>query len=191
MSKFSRLIIGLKKLTRNILTKISSFFEIPWAKPLGSDLMITYQCNFRCSHCNIWQEQKKPELTLAEWQKIIIDLRQWLGPHFPLSIGGGEPFLKPDILAIIEFLVKHDFQVTIETNGYLIDEQLAQKIVNLGISEIRISLYSHAPELHNKTRGIPDAHQRAVEALNFLAEAKNATGSKLRICLGLLVNEEN
>ena len=153
--------------------------------------MITYECNFRCCHCNIWQEQKKPELTSADWQKIIIDLRQWLGPCYPLSIGGGEPFLRSDILAIIEFLVKHEFQVTIETNGYLIDEQLAQKIVNLGISEIRISLYSYAPDLHNKMRGVLDAHQRAMEALNFLAEAKKQTESKMKICLGLLVNSEN
>ena len=191
MFKFSRLIIGLKKLAQNILAKISSFFHKPWAKPRGGDLMITSLCNFRCSHCNIWQEQKKPELTLAEWQKIIIDLRQWLGSHYPLSVGGGEPFLRPDILDILDFLVKHDFQVTIETNGSLIDEQLAKKLVALGISEIRISLYSFAPELHNKMRGIPEAHKKAMAALNFLADAKKATNSKLKICLGLLVNDEN
>ena len=169
----------------------SRFFSFPWAKPQGSDLMITNACNFRCSHCNIWQQSNGQELDLTNWQKIIFDLRQWLGPNYFLSVGGGEPLLKKDILTILEVLVKNDFRVTLVTNGYLIDEIMAQKIVSLGIEGIRISLYSFEPQLHNEMRGVADAHQRAKQALEWLATAKKKQNSQLKITVAILVNEKN
>jgi len=182
---------GLKKFKNNLGEKISRHLKLPLAKPQGVDFMITGECNYHCVHCNIWQEQGQPDLDLVCWQKIITDLRQWLGADFPVSVNGGEPLMRKDILEIINFLHKNNFQVTLVTNGYLIDEVMAQKLVSSGLSEIRISLYSLSPELYNQMRGVADAHQKTLAALKFLKQEKNKQNSQVKICLALLINAKN
>jgi len=180
-----------KKIFNSILEKLSYFFNFPLSKPKGSDLIITYNCNFRCSHCDIWKCAERNELNTVEWKKIISDLRKWVGPGYLISLGGGEPLIRPDILEILNFLKINDFRVILESNGYLINKEMAAKIVATGIEEIRISLYSFDPAIHNSLRQIPWAHEKAKEAILDLAEAKQRQGSQMKICLGVLLNEKN
>lgn len=154
-------------------------------------MIVTYQCNFRCSHCDIWKDQAGQELNTNQWIKIIHDLRKWLGDDYPVAIGGGEPLLRKDIFEIVKALIDNNFIVTLETNGYLIDKKTAELLVQSGIHEVRISLYSFSPALHNKMRGVPNAHEKAVQALRLLSEAKKNLKSKMKISIGLLLNKEN
>jgi MoaA/NifB/PqqE/SkfB family radical SAM enzyme len=81
---------------------------------------VTNRCNFRCSFCFYGEEivkgRKPDELTLAEHQRIA---RQ-TGPLIQLSIGGGEPFLRRDVDAIVSAYVRETgvTYVTIVTNGW-------------------------------------------------------------------------
>lgn len=179
------------KIYNYLAEKVSRFLNYPCDRPRGSDLIVTYGCNFQCTHCDIWQEKDKKELTVAEWLKVIKNLRAWLGPNYLISVGGGEPLLRPDIFVILDALVKNNFRVILESNGFLVDEEKAEKIVKSGIEEVRISLYSLTPSIHNEMRNVSGAQEKAVAALLNLAKMRNQHKAKLKISLGLLLNQKN
>ena len=87
---------------------------------------VTNRCNFRCNFCfyrdEIDKGQKPDELSFNEIKKFSKNI----GPLMQLSLTGGEPFLRKEIIEIADVLVKEtDPQyVTIPTNGSLGDRIL-------------------------------------------------------------------
>ncbi len=79
---------------------------------------VTFRCNARCRFCFNWREinqNKDKELSLEEIQKISENL-----PRFPwLLLSGGEPFLRSDLVDLIETFHRNNkvAHVTIPTNG--------------------------------------------------------------------------
>ncbi|MEM5831937.1 MAG: radical SAM protein [Candidatus Aenigmatarchaeota archaeon] len=72
--------------------------------------MLTYECNSKCKTCNIWKiykrnpELKRNELSLEEFDKIFSSIGKnilWV------NLGGGEPFLRKDLVEICESLYQH------------------------------------------------------------------------------------
>ena len=63
-------------------------------------LYVTTRCDERCIHCFYWDElNPKPnaDFTLAEFERTLTSM----GEIFNLFIGGGEPFLRPDLAEIV------------------------------------------------------------------------------------------
>ena len=65
---------------------------------------VTNVCQSRCKTCNIWElyhrspEKRNGELTFEEIEKVF----QSLGHVYVFNVSGGEPFLRPDIVEIID-----------------------------------------------------------------------------------------
>lgn len=94
-----------------------------------STLMIhpNYKCNFNCIYCYIDDKNKKV-IPYKKWVSIIKEAKK-LGVY-SVDILGGEPFLYPNLLSLINFIVRNKMRVNIFTNGALIDEQFLEKIKN-------------------------------------------------------------
>ena len=56
------------------------------------DLALTYRCNNDCAHCYNARPRNSPELTTAEWKKILDRLWELGIPHVVFT--GGEPTLR-------------------------------------------------------------------------------------------------
>ncbi|MBT4071635.1 MAG: radical SAM protein, partial [Candidatus Magasanikbacteria bacterium] len=56
-------------------------------QPIDCVLGVTYNCNSRCTMCNIWKIKNSPELPVKEYEKLPRSLRD-------INISGGEPFLR-------------------------------------------------------------------------------------------------
>lgn len=85
-------------------------------------LFVTVRCNCRCPTCfnwsNIWgDEGGKVELSVDEIRKVALNLK----PLPQLLLSGGEPFLRTDIVDIVEafYRLAGTRQITIPTNGTL------------------------------------------------------------------------
>lgn len=92
--------------------------------PVEITFFVTAKCNFRCIHCFNWQNianaTPKNELTMAEIEKITSTIPCFLR----LSLSGGEPFLRDDLIQICQSFYKNcqvKF-ITIPTNGYLTEK---------------------------------------------------------------------
>lgn len=77
---------------------------------------VTSKCNLDCSYCYV--PKLDYELGFEEWKKIIKDLSDF--GIFQLTFGGGEPFLRKDVIRLAKFADDCGLNVTVTTNGLLL-----------------------------------------------------------------------
>ncbi|MBV8255186.1 MAG: GTP 3',8-cyclase MoaA [Chitinophaga sp.] len=105
-------------------------------------LSVTDRCNLRCTYCMPEQmkfEQKSSLLTDDE----IIRLVKMLAYDgiSKIRITGGEPFMRPDLLSLLEKIknIEGITDITITTNGVL-TKPFIPALCDLGIQQINLSL---------------------------------------------------
>ena len=134
-------------------------------KPSLISWNLTKKCNLRCPHC--YMEAGRPaerELTTDECLALI-DEMQALGTEM-LILTGGEPLLRKDIYDIARYASGRGLWVVMGTNGVLVTDAVARKMVECGIQGVGISIDSIDPEKHNRFRGGPNAWEYSVRALD-------------------------
>lgn len=108
------------------------------------------------------------ELTTEECLDLIDEMKA-LGTEM-LILTGGEPLLRKDIYEIARYASSKDIWVVMGTNGVLITDDVAEKMVECGVKGVGISIDSLDPEKHNQFRGGPDAWSHSVRALDVCRE---------------------
>ena len=147
--------------------------------PLTINWAVTNRCNFKCRHCYS-RTDPSDELdnkTLCACIEKIVK-----AGVLSINFGGGEPLLRKDLLDIASFSSGKGLRVSMNSNGYLIDKDMAAQLKKAGFSKVGISLDSHIPDVHDGFRGIPGSHGRAVAALAYLKEAGIKTSISTVIC---------
>ena len=133
--------------------------------PMGVHLDVTYRCNERCVHCYL-DHDDHGEMTTAEVKDVLEQLAE-AGTFF-LTLSGGEVLMRRDFFEILEHARRLLFNVRIKTNGVMIRTQEAQRLRELGVEQIQISIYSHRPEVHDAITKLPGSLKRSVAAIRFL-----------------------
>lgn len=133
--------------------------------PLSVHLDVTYRCNERCVHCYL-DHDDHGEMTTVEIKDVLTQLSE-AGVFF-LTISGGEVLMRRDLFDILEFARGLLFNVKLKTNGVMIREQEAKRILELGVEQVQISVYSHLAEVHDAITKLPGSLKRTIEAIRFL-----------------------
>jgi AdoMet-dependent heme synthase len=133
--------------------------------PLSVQLDITYRCNERCVHCYL-DHDDHGEMTTAEIKDLLEQMAD--AGVFILTISGGEIMLRKDFFEILEHARRLTFCVKLKTNAVLIREREADRIRDLGVESIQVSIYSHRPEVHDAITLVPGSLKRSVNAIRFL-----------------------
>lgn len=76
--------------------------------------------------------------------------------------------MRRDFFAIVEHARSRLFNVKVKTNGVMIREAEAQRMRELGVEQVQISIYSHNPEVHDGITKLPGSLRRTIEAVRFL-----------------------
>jgi MoaA/NifB/PqqE/SkfB family radical SAM enzyme len=128
-------------------------------------ISLTSRCNLRCTGCSAHKEMPYDlDITLIDW--IISDSKNKGTKLFVLA--GGEPFLRKDVLPLLE---KHnDAYFQIFTNGTLIDETIAQFFSKVGNALVLFSLEGRAEDTDLR-RG-EDVFQRITHAMSLLKDKR-------------------
>ncbi len=94
------------------------------SKPRFFEVSLTSRCNLKCVMCEVW---KKPWDIPKETVKEVIEYLPYLGR---LRLSGGEVFLSEYFEKLIEKSSYYpNVRMAINTNGLLIDEEWAKKLV--------------------------------------------------------------
>ncbi len=136
--------------------------------PLGVHMDVTYRCDERCVHCYLDHEDHG-EMTTEEIMGILDQLAE-AGTFF-LTLSGGEVFMRQDFfqnpgiraLALL-------FCVKVKTNAFMIREKQADRLAELGIEGVQVSIYSHRPEVHDAITKLPGSLKRSVAGIRLLRE---------------------
>jgi MoaA/NifB/PqqE/SkfB family radical SAM enzyme len=148
--------------------------------PRQLQINVTFRCNSRCTMCNIWQMEDRPEMDLAQFAQVLKD------PLFDgierLTLAGGEPSLRADLIPLTELFINRMAQLkslTLVTNGLAVERILADSRdmlrlcsehgINLNIS---VSL-DGLGKIHDDMRNVPGAFSRVEECLLSLKELQS------------------
>jgi MoaA/NifB/PqqE/SkfB family radical SAM enzyme len=160
----------------------------PPERPIGAKLEITYACNLRCGFCYTDSPrhtlQRTPELSDDEWRDVV---RQSLELGIVEAVvTGGEPFLRKELtLGLIETLSAAGVGVTLNTNGWFVDEEVASRLGSLHGVTAHVSLDGARAGLHDGARGVPGSWRRAVEGIDRLL------GAGVGVCVVHVVTPAN
>src|SRR5512142_544706 len=90
-------------------------------RPFSCLVQVTNRCNMQCSFCDFWPNAapKKDELTVADYERVAKEMAE-IGCYC-ISIEGGEPFVRPDLVDIVRAFARQHVPVLF-TNGWYVTE---------------------------------------------------------------------
>src|SRR6185312_17351495 len=135
--------------------------------PISVHFDVTYRCNERCVHCYL-DHDDHGEMTTSEIKRVLDELAD-AGTFF-LTFSGGEVLMRRDFFELLEYARNLMFAVRIKTNAVMIGESEARRMLELGVDQIQVSIYSHRPEVHDAITKLPGSLRRSIEAIRFLTE---------------------
>ena len=144
----------------------------------------TRTCNLKCRHCYMSSDAKKynDELSTEEAKRFIDDLAEFNVPV--LLFSGGEPLIRPDFFELAAYSDEKGVRPTLSTNGTLITPEVAQRIKDIGVGYVGISL-DGLQDVNDQFRGMDGAFAAAMQGI------KNCVAVDQRVGLRFTINHHN
>jgi MoaA/NifB/PqqE/SkfB family radical SAM enzyme len=143
------------------------------------NLEVTKRCNARCDFCDYWAREATPEL--ADYVPVVKKLQ-------PLSVSltGGEPLLREDLVRVIRDLRGHFsfLYISLITNGWLLTRERGLGLWEAGLDELSISL-DYLDERHDEARGLPGL------ARHILKIVPELRAGGVNLCLNVVIKRGN
>jgi len=134
-------------------------------RPDQVHLAVTDRCFLPCLHCDIWKNDT-PDLEEAVWADLIDRLAAWCAPA-GMNFVGGEPLLRKDLERLMARAVSSGFEVSFNTNGWLVTPKRAQAISDAGVSIAYVSLDGIDAETVDHSRGREGSFDKAMSAIDL------------------------
>ena len=135
-------------------------------------------CNIECRNCYIESSPENDRLvymTRAEVASFLDEIAREALPTRVIGFTGGEPFMNPNILAMLGDALHRGHAVLVLTNAMHPMQRPRIKSGLLALREahgdglvIRVSLDHYGKTLHEEERG-PDTYDKTVEGIDWLA----------------------
>ncbi len=118
-------------------------------------------CNLECQNCYIESSPKNDRLLYLTKDDVLPYIKEIEENSLPvelIGITGGEPFLNPNIINIIETILRAGHKALVLTNAYKVISRWDKKLLTLNQLFpdklfLRVSLDHFTKEVHEKERG--------------------------------------
>lgn len=166
---------------------------IVWGRPFMLMVEPSSLCNLHCPLCAVGANRLTREqgnMSLDRFCQIIDEMGPYL-LHLTLW-NQGEPFLNPDLLAMIRYAKAKEMVVLTSTNGHFLDSRRgAEQLVASGLDDLIVSVDGVTPETYQGYRRGGDL-RRVIRGIRHLVAAKRRLGSsRPHIELQFLVMKHN
>lgn len=147
--------------------------------PSNVHFAVTNRCNLSCVFCGQDKDalKKEDELTEQDYRQIIDEISE-IGKR-TLSFSGGEIFLHPGIINVLEYcsFMKQKIGMVL-TNGVLVSEEVAHMLVSSGVEHVGFSI-DGTREVHDALRGVTGSYDRAIKAIQHITHVKKKFDSRI------------
>ena len=162
--------------------------ERAYAGPLYVHIDVTHRCNLRCLCCR-WHspliESRRdtticPDISADMFHNLCDDLSA-MGTRLMFFVGTGEPLLHPRIFDLIESAKTRGFELVMYTNGIPLTESTINRLIDLRLDVIRVSLWASTEEGFAEQVG-PDSSVHfgdVIDGMKRLSRLKKERGSQL------------
>ena len=153
--------------------------------PFHVQIDLTNDCNNNCIGCwcnsplleekTLSSMEKRQALPLGLVKDLLDELAS-MGTREIYYSGGGEPFIHPDIMEVLEYSKRKGFVCYVNTNFTLLDKKRLKKLINLGIDHLTVSIWAGTPKIYaathpNKTE---ETFYQIKDNLKFLNQTKSS-----------------
>jgi MoaA/NifB/PqqE/SkfB family radical SAM enzyme len=138
---------------------------------------IINSCNLRCQGCWVDVEAPRENIDLAAMNRLIEDAKKHGNSFF--GILGGEPFMHPELMQILEAHPDCYFQIF--TNGQFITEKVAADLRRLGNATPLISIEGREI-VSDERRGRQDVLNKTLRGLENCLKNRILTGVATSVC---------
>ena len=149
---------------------------------------LTYNCSEKCIHCynpgatrndeEVSHRGDREELDLVDYKRIIDDL--CAHGLVKVCLSGGDPFSKPIVWDIIDYLYQKEVAFDVFTNGQRIVDKV-EKLVNYYPRLVGVSIYSGLAEDHDAITRVPGSWERSMKVVEQLSDL--AVPMNLKCCI--------
>ena len=152
------------------------------AMPSAVGIDVSDACNIACAVCSReidWDQRDTAILKLERFQHLY---DQILPVYLSLS-GYGETLLNKHVPAMVAHAVGGGSQVTLVTNGTLLDADRASALMDAGLARLKVSIDAADPEVYAKVRAGADleAVLGNVERLLLMRDANRHAHPKVEL----------
>jgi len=144
----------------------------------------TRRCNLRCVHCYAHSADRRyaGELTTEQGAALLEDLAEFGAPVVLFS--GGEPLMRRDLFDLAARATKLGMRAVISTNGTLIDEPTAERLREIGLSYVGVSI-DGMRGVNDRFRGQEGAFDKAIAGI------RNCLKAGIKVGLRFTINKRN
>jgi radical SAM protein with 4Fe4S-binding SPASM domain len=151
-------------------------------------ISVTSACNLHCPHCYVDAAHKTSnELSVDEHRNLAHQIRNELTPdpslHYRVNLTGGEPFVHPHIMDIIDAYAAVGLEISISTNALLVRDSLIPVLAEKGII-FQVSLDGAVAETHDRNRG-EGSFEKTVATIRKL------TAHGIRVGINYFLHQQN
>ena len=133
-------------------------------------------CNLTCVNCYIDSSPRNDRLvwlTVNDVQDYLDEISRDGLPTRLIGFTGGEPFMNPDLIAMLDLVLSRGFEALVLTNAMVPLRKARTPLLDLrdryGVAlRIRVSLDHHTPAIHEAERG-PRSWAETLNGLIWLA----------------------
>jgi|TARA_Y100000310_G_scaffold232322_1_gene235115 MoaA/NifB/PqqE/SkfB family radical SAM enzyme len=184
--------------------------DYPKTGPREFQFEIGNSCNHRCNFCWNWSHDLLENMDFhplgdgfKEWAKIQLDLETYisiiddldeLGGCEEISIsGGGDPFIVPNIMKMLEHTKKLDFKLKVFTNFSRIGFKDIDNFIEWGVDQFDINISAGTEETYCKSRKLKSKDWNLLlDNLEYMKERKEKLDKRLpRFKYVVVVTREN
>ena len=151
--------------------------------PIHLDIETSSVCNLRCPMCNMTIEFNKGKDSaikrgLMSWElyKKIIDEAAEIGVYSVKLNWRGEPTMNRQLPDMVRYAKeKGILDIMINSNGVLVDKNLAEDLIDAGLDQMFFSVDSINPEKYEKIR-VGAKYEEVIENIKYFAEYNEKKG---------------
>ncbi len=126
---------------------------------IGADLKKLYleptsKCNLKCITCvrQQWSDLAGREMSMELFEQLLEQLKKFTQLERVHLGGFGEPLAHSRALEIIRRLCEAGYQVSLNTNGTLVNEETAAALIDIGVHSIYFSIDAVDEDVFRKIR---------------------------------------
>ena len=165
---------------------------LPLSTPFTLNIFPINACNFKCKFCaqslgakGLMEEYNynvSQTMTVETFEKIVEQSLQFDEPYKLLSfMGHGEPLLNKDLPQMIKMASEAKIAKRIEiiTNGSLLTPELADKLIEAGLNNLRISLEGLDAETYKNVSNVNIDFDNFIKNLEYFHKKGQEKNSQL------------
>ncbi len=146
-------------------------------------IKVGYTCNNNCLYCHTSESRIIKDLSTKEIIRKI-DYVKAKGYNF-IIFSGGEPTIRNDLGIIAKYLSKNNQKFGFISNGRMFKYQkFAEKMYELGMKYLYISLNGPNPAINDRLSGVP-GFEELIEGI------KNLSSLNIELIVNVVVNKQN